>query len=192
MEIQEVKNHFEALFKEKTKYYWIYIVLSALIGGVGGYLSSYASQKGENWATKQDIEEITRKIEEVKKNTELAQSLEIEKRKLKYEAILSALNLIDAHFSHVLTENNPKLPVKQYSTTVEARKCHNNLILSIDNPKIIEVFLEIFFPDESDKTPPTDKLNEFRNLVRAELGYGNPLQLNREKAWFGRAGFEKK
>ena len=192
MEIQEVKNHFESLFKEKTKYYWLYIVLSALIGGVGGYLSSYASQKGENWATKQDIEEITKKVEEVKKNTELAQALEIEKRKLKYEAILSALNLIDAHFSHVLTENVPKLPVKQYSTTVEARKCHNNLILTIDNPKIIEVFLEIFFPDESDKTPPTDKLNEFRNLVRAELGYGNPLQLNREKAWFGRAGFEKK
>ncbi len=191
MEIQEVKNHFDALFKAKTKYYWIYIVLSALIGGVGGYLSSYASQKGENWATKQDIEEITAKVEEVKKNTELAQALEIEKRKLKYEAILSALNLIDAHFSHVLTENVPKLPVKQYSTTVEARKCHNNLILTIDNPKIIEIFLGIFFPDKNDKTPPTDKLNEFRNLVRAELGYGNPLQLNREKAWFGSAVFEK-
>jgi hypothetical protein len=191
MEIQEVKNHFESLFKEKTKYL-IYIAISVLSGGFGGYLSSYASQKGENWATKQDIEEITKKVEEVKKNTELAQSLEIEKRKLKYEAILSALNLIDAHFSHVLTKNVPKLPIKQYSTTVEARKCHNNLILTIDNPKIIEVFLEIFFPDESDKTPPTDKLNEFRNLVRKELGYGSPLQLNREKAWFGRAGFEKK
>lgn len=41
-------------------------------------------------------------------------------------------------------------------------------------------------------TPPTDLLNEFRNLIRKELGYGHDLELNREKAWFGKVGFEPK
>lgn len=187
------KNNF--IHRILTKVNWCIIakfVFTLLFGYIGGCSSSYFSQKGENFATKQDIGEITVKVEEVKKNISLAQGLEIEKRKLKYEAIVSALNIIDANLSHILTENVPKQPTKQFSTISEARKCHNNLILTIDNPRIIEVFLEILFPDPNDNTPPSDKLNEFRNLVRSELGFGQELQLNREKAWIGSIGFEKK
>jgi len=192
MEKNNIEEHIDELVKSKTKYAWLFLIISAIIGGISGLSTSYLSQKGENRATKQDIEEITFKVENVKKDIERSQSLESEKRALKYSAILSALSLIDANFSHSLTKNVPKAPIKQYSTTVEARECHNRLILTVDNPKVIQVFLEIFFPDKEDNTPPTEKLNEFRNLARQELGYGKPLELNRDKAWFARVGFEKK
>lgn len=39
--------------------------------------------------------------------------------------------------------------------------------------------------------PPTDLLNDFRNLVRKELGFGTNLELDRERAWFGNVGSDK-
>jgi hypothetical protein len=45
---------------------------------------------------------------------------------------------------------------------------------------------------DKQQTLPTDLLNEFRKLIRKELGYGSDLELNREKAWFGKVGFEPK
>lgn len=33
--------------------------------------------------------------------------------------------------------------------------------------------------------PPTDQLNELRNLIRKELGFGSEINLDRERAWFG-------
>lgn len=162
------------------------VTLSLIFGSIGGFLSSYSQSKGENLATKQDIEVITEKVELVKKNLELSQLLEIEKRKLKFEAIMSALELIDATFSHYTWVNVPDAIIKQKYSTVQARECHNRLLLTVDNPRIIEVFLGLLFQSNGDTIPPTDKLNEFRNLVREELGYGQPIILDREKAWIGK------
>ncbi|MFN0069828.1 MAG: hypothetical protein ACKVYV_19600 [Limisphaerales bacterium] len=42
------------------------ILLSAVAGAFGGWISAYLKQKGQNLATKEDIAEITRRQEEIK------------------------------------------------------------------------------------------------------------------------------
>jgi len=56
------------------------------------------------------------------------------------------------------------------------------------------LFGEIMFgpaPGSASPKPPTDLLNELRNLIRHELGFGHDLELDRERAWFGKVNFEK-
>jgi hypothetical protein len=53
-------------------------VLGLVAGLLGAYLKSYGSEKGKNLATKEDIEEITRKVEGVK--TQHAAQLESTKK----------------------------------------------------------------------------------------------------------------
>lgn len=54
----------------------------SLIGGiVGGFFLSYFQKKGENFATKSDIEEITKKVEDVK--THYAKELELYKNDIR-------------------------------------------------------------------------------------------------------------
>ncbi len=175
---------------KKANYISNFIIL--LIGALIGFLSAYFSEKGKNIATKEDIENITTKIEGIKSQFAYNQMIETEKRKLKYEALLEALKMVDAFYSHILTENESSYPTKQYATIEEVRECHNKLILSIDNPEIIKMFLEIMFPKKNATEPPTDRLNSFRNLIRKELGYGLDLNLDRDIAWFKTIGFEKK
>jgi hypothetical protein len=61
---------------------------------------------------------------------------------------------------------------------------HSQLILSCDNIELIQKFIEIIFK----KDPPctTDDLNLFRNMIRNELGFGNKLPLDRDRAWIGK------
>ena len=116
------------------------------------------------------------------------------KRELKYKALLRSLNLIDAYFSHILIPPQGGQIIKQYGTTEEARTCHNNLILTCEDTKILELFSEIKFGpkvNNSKTIPPTDLLNQYRNLVRKELGFGSDLVLDRDRAWFGKVSFEK-
>jgi len=102
--------------------------------------------------------------------------------------------LIDAHLSHTLIPPEGQQITKQFATTEEARTCHNNLILTCEDTKVVELFgLIMFGPKDlsQPKTPPTDLLNQYRNLVRKELGFGSDLDLDRDRAWFGKAIFEK-
>ena len=162
-----------------------------VIGALIGFGASYFSKKGENLATKQDIDEITTVVEGIRAEVKLYQMAESEKRQLKHKALVNALSMIDAHFSHTLTKNVPSPPTKQYATIEEARACHSELILTVDNPEIIKLFLDIMIPDPGDKTPPTDMLNEFRNMIRMELNYGESIQLDREHSWISSIGFDK-
>ncbi len=101
--------------------------------------------------------------------------------------------MVDAHFSHTLQYPDCKSIVKQFATTEQARDCHSKLILACENMEILAVFDEIMFgPKDSaqSKTPPTDSLNRFRNLIRRELGFGIDLELDRDRAWFGKVVFE--
>lgn len=149
-------------------------------------LPAYVSEKGKNLATREDIEEITRKIESVRGDISRVNAVEEQKRKLKYEACLEALAVIDAHFSQLFAA---KSPTPQPISAVKAREAHSKLILSCNNVSIVEKFSEIYFGLRADESPrpPTDLLNEFRNLVRKELGFGSELSLDRERAWIGRA-----
>lgn len=194
MNPEEIKRLIEKTISGSVKYYWIYLVISFIVGILLSIGIEYLKQKGQDLATKQDIEEITSKVEQIKAQIQNGQEVEKLKRELKYKAVLTSLNLIDALLSHVLIPGPGQQIVKQYATTEEARSCHNNLILTCEDTKILDLFSLIMFgpKDASIKaTPPTDLLNQYRNLVRKELGFGSDLELDRERAWFGKAGFEK-
>lgn len=109
------------------------------------------------------------------------------KYELKYEACLDALEAVDAHLSQAF-QHLPQLVIRQEMTTEQLRKIHNKMILTVDNPRIVELFLRIVLPTPEDReVPPTDMLNNFRDLVRIELGFGEITSLDRNKAWFGAA-----
>jgi hypothetical protein len=156
------------------------------------YLPSYFTEKGKNLATKEDIAEITRRIEAVKLEIEASKAVQQAKRNLKHEACLEALCLVDAHLSHkFIAPENGRL-IKQHATTEAARRCHSKLILACDDTRIVEKFSDLMFGQRvRPEKPLTDVLNEFRNLIRKELGFGEELTLDRDRAWFGALICEK-
>lgn len=195
MNPEQIQKIIETAIDDKTSHYWVYILLSALVTLLSVFLFQYFGDKGKNYATKQDISTITQKIEEIKAKIQSEQEIEKQKRQLKYDALLNALILIDAFFSHMLIPGPGQKIKKQYATTEEARRCHNSLILTCDNTEIVEKFSLIMFgpkDTEEEPIPLTDLLNDFRNLVRKELGFGNIIPLDRERAWFGYGNFENK
>lgn len=56
------------------------------------YLPAYLSEKGKNTATKEDIEEITNKVENIKASLSKEEKI-LEKRRLIYEQIVSSLRI---------------------------------------------------------------------------------------------------
>lgn len=150
-------------------------------------LTAYSTEKGKNLATKEDIGKITREIESVKLEFSNVDSIAQQKRLLKYEACLEALSIIDAHLSHSFINPNP---TPQIVSTEKARAAHSKLILSCDNLEIVEKFGEIYFGPEAGvaQRPLTDLLNEFRNLIRKELGFAiDDLNFDRDRVWIGRS-----
>lgn len=175
------------------KYFGIFgcgAIFAAVVGFwfFKSYVPSYFSEKGKNLATKEDVEGITRKVEGVKAELSSLGAVEEQRRKLRHEACIDALSVIDAHFAQLYKSENPA-PAPQPISTQKAREAHSKLILSCKDIRIVEKFCEIFFGPEAEKPKkvPTDLLNEFRNLIRAELGFGEALLLDRNRAWVGLA-----
>lgn len=194
MSPEEIKEIIGKIIDNKIEYYWIYLVLSAIVTSAIVLLFQYFNEKGKNYATKQDIADITRKIEEVKAEVQNQQEVEKQKRQLKYEALLQSLTLMDACLSHSIIPPEGILIKHQFATVEEARKCHNSLILTCEKTDVLEMFSSIMFkskdPNE-EQLPPTDLLNTYRNLVRKELGFGDQIPLDRENAWFASVNCEK-
>lgn len=72
---------------------WITLITAILISLLlNKFLPSYFSEKGKNIATKEDIEQITQKIENVKSNYRNEEKF-LEKRRLIYEQIASSLRI---------------------------------------------------------------------------------------------------
>lgn len=72
---------------------WITLITAILISLLlNKFLPSYFSEKGKNIATKEDIEQITQKIENVKSNYRNEEKI-LEKRRLIYEQIASSLRI---------------------------------------------------------------------------------------------------
>ena len=151
------------------------------------YFPKYMKEKGKNQATKEDIGLITNEIETVKAEISKATRTDELKYKLKYQACTNALSIIDANLSHTLIPPDGVTITKQFASAEEVRTCHNNLILSCESTALINKFSEIMFGPQPDTkaVPPTDQLNEFRNMVRDELNFGAHLELDRDRAWFG-------
>lgn len=142
---EEIKIIIEKKISGSFKFYWIYLLIAFLIGIVSTMGLEFLKQKGQNLATKQDIESITAKVEQVKAQIQDGQEVERLKRELKYNAMLNSLSLIDAYFSHIIPPQNGATITKQYATTQEARMCHNNLILTCEDTKVVELFSRIMF-----------------------------------------------
>ncbi len=195
MNPEEVKKIIETVIDNKMEYYWVYLLASVFLSLSTVFLFQYLKDKGKNYATKQDIADITRKIEDVKAEIQNQQEVEKQKRQLKYDALLQSLTLMDAVLSHLLIPAEDQKIKKQYASTEEARKCHSSLILTCENTDILEMFSLIMFGPKdpnAEETPITDLLNKYRNLVRKELGFGTEIPLDRDRAWFGYGNFENK
>jgi hypothetical protein len=152
------------------------------------YFLKYIGKKGENLATQEDIGNITREIESVKTEIARASSIEDTKRSIKHDACLEALSIIDAFLSHNVAGDIEK----QNKEIYKAREAHTKLILACDNPDIIATFLNIIFyasRPNAPVAPLTDQLNDLRNLIRQELGFGDRLELDRDVAWIGKTNF---
>jgi hypothetical protein len=155
---------------------------------MAAFFGAYLSEKAKSVATKEGIAEITSKIENVKRSVDAIRTVDVTKYQLKYEACLEALRIIDAHLSHSLVPPPGGKIAKQYASTEEARNCHSRLVVACESTDLIEQFSRIMFKARTEgeaKVPATDRLNTFRNLVRKELGFGSPLNLDVEIAWIG-------
>ncbi len=108
--------------------------------------------------------------------------------KIKREACLEALTVVDAHFANLSWEQDDKpLPVHvQPIDIAKARDCYNRLALTCQNQAVIEKYLDalgLHAPDKPAKKISGDVIVDLRNAMRAELGFGSELELDRSLAW---------
>ena len=191
MNPEEIKKVIEFAIEKQN--YWVYILISVVISLVAVFIFQYFTEKAKNYATKQDVEEITNKIEEIKAKIQNSQEIVKQKRELKYNAILKSLELIDARLSNFIISPNI---IKQYATTKETRECHSRLILTCDNSEIIKSFENIMAgklpTDKSGTQFVIRELENYRNLVREELGFGESIKTNPNLIWIGDVPYEEK
>ena len=76
---EDVQRIVETALDQKQAFDWWPYILLILIGGVIVYFRAYLKKKGENLATKEDIEEITTKVESIKASFQKENTLFIEK-----------------------------------------------------------------------------------------------------------------
>lgn len=141
--------------------------------------------------------EYNEKLEEFKRKIKNEDRVEELRWKTTHEACLDALGVIDAYFSVVLLSPEGKKPTFQPIEITKARECHSKLLLACKNTNIVSKFNEILFLNNDDENgafirPPTDLLNEFRNEIRLELGFGCKIPYDRNVAWIGNMAAEKK
>jgi hypothetical protein len=196
MKLEENKKLIESIIPHKKASPIIILGLAVLVGVISSLVTSFANQKGQNLATKQDIAGITAKVEEIKASIQNSQEIEKQKRELKYKAILTSLNIIDANISHVKVLDKSVGKISPQSVSIEEiRSCHSNLILTCDNPEIVAKFTQILLnpiePNGLFKHNVIALLIEYRNLVRRELGFGQSVYFDTVTTWIGRTSFEK-
>ena len=66
MDYNQLKLIVEEAVSNAIRFNWWNYILVFLLAGGGAFLGSYLKKKAENVATKQDIEEITKKIEDIR------------------------------------------------------------------------------------------------------------------------------
>lgn len=129
---EEIRSAINAVLADKVVLTWWQLGLVILLTGLAAYLGAYLKKKGENLATKEDIAELTRKVESVR--TEYLKQLEDYKTELarRTNAIEVAELLADYFYPDnkqyiakvwKLSLSLPADLVKQLSTTlVDAKK----------------------------------------------------------------------
>lgn len=108
---------------------------------------------------------------------------------IKRAACLEALTVVDAVLSNqqwsVAGTTTPKV-AKQQVDIAAARRAYSQLALSCENPDVVAQFVRVLglrSPDEPAVRTSGDKIVDLRNAMRAELGFGKSLDLDRKLAW---------
>ncbi len=110
--------------------------------------------------------------------------------KIKREACLEALAVVDAFLSNQSwTQDGKPLPVHVQPIDIAmARDCYNRLALTCQNQAVIDKYLDalgLHVPGTPAKQVSGDAIVDLRNAMRAELGFGIELKLDRSLAWIG-------
>ena len=117
------------------------------------------------------------------------------KKQAQWEAIreagLLALETVDAVHSNMdWIENGQSVSVvKQPVDIASARKALNLLSLTCKNPDVVVQYLRalgITTPSVKPEQLAGDAIIDLRNAIRVELGFGQPLQLDRSKAFIAK------
>ena len=176
----------------------IVLLLQVAIILFGKYmLPDYLAEKAKNLATKQDIAEITREVELVKVDLNKLDRVNEKKYTIKYDACMTMFGIIDSVLSHAMKTDydGKEITVNKQSLASPSvvRQCHNELLITIDNSEIIELFMNLVtgqfqFGDRE----PTDVLYQIRILVRKELGFGNMTHNYNSYSWLTYTGDEEK
>lgn len=121
--------------------WWTYLLFIAL-PFIGSYLGSYSKKKGENLATKEDIDEITNKIESVKAEIHLSKELEKQYLDKKLDLLIIFFDHISEFYYELLSVNFGNFPndegkslheyqVNFYKTVAEIAKSYQRLVIFI-------------------------------------------------------------
>jgi len=146
---EDIKKVVEAAISEGVGFAWWHYVIWAAVTGLAVFFGAYLAQRGKDKAIKDSIKELTELVEGVKKEIRANEAIAQAKRKMKHEACLEALSVLDAHLSFGFKHHGA---IPQDCTTEKAREVHSKLILACDNSKIIELFSNIVFgPKEGSK-----------------------------------------
>jgi|GEM_PF-4092384 len=171
---------------------WCIILIIAICNGASIFAINYFGTKSTNLATKQDIAEITQKVDSVKAEIQKNQDIGKEKHQTKYKALLQSLKIIDAYFSHI--DIPGKIITKQNASIEEVRACHDDLLLTCDSSETLNLFTKIMNPEKKGygfKDNLMTLLVAYRNQVRIELGYGSFNYLDTDFVWIGKINFDK-
>jgi hypothetical protein len=148
-------------------------------------------------------EGISRAAEDLKLQYNSLTRIDEHKFKLKYEACLEALVIVDEYFkvSHYNKHGNILEKINKAENTdfskelIEltnpidlsnrARNCHNKLVLSCDLPETVNAFrVCLAICTNQAGTNLFNDIVELRNTIRLELGFGNNfVDTDPEKAW---------
>lgn len=160
---------------EKINFIVLVIVLLANLYII--LLKDYFREKGKNLATKEDIEEITRKIENVKLELEYSKS---QKKKYQEENKLALIDFYDDFiFWCEFSVNNISITMELLHTPEQIRLTINNFnsinskvlksywricLFEINNQKLVNEIIELYSSAEKLHNINSDYLTDMENL----------------------------
>lgn len=107
---------------------------------------------------------------------------------IKRQACLEALQVADAALANLKWQCHGKnLTVDWQLLNIDkARDCYNKLALTCESDETLRAYIRVLnlrCPGEPTQLINGDTINELRNAMRKELGFGKGFDLPAEKAW---------
>lgn len=106
---------------------------------------------------------------------------------MKREVCKRALDLVDAVFANRSWSDPSGAPLKispqDRPSIRELRQCLNDLCVVCENPQVVSCFRKCLDVGQQHGRGRADDIVDLRNAIRAELGYGKPVDVDREAAF---------